>query len=302
LAQRFAWLQQGIEVFGLFNKIEFTQGADLDDHFGQLYDLPRLTGESDTEYRLRLQTYAKVLVGSGTTPNVEEVLGVLIDEPGGATVTSIWPAQALIEFNSIEAMRKARSRQTLINSVLPGMFAAGVDYRLQIHYLDSLIRAAIKGDATMNAPHRAAIAQDQSMSYPIRSLVSYLRSINVIARAAIQTELQLDFPVSAFVQGSLELDSPIRAAIHGTPSINVAQRAAVKGSRLVSVANRAAIMAQPSLVCPMRSAISKPFEIEYSIRAVCGLLGSMTVKARAAVQAGQSMSYPIRAWIARGAT
>lgn len=50
LAQRFDWLQQATQVFGLFGKIEYAKAQDLDDHWGRVYDLPRLTGEHDVDY------------------------------------------------------------------------------------------------------------------------------------------------------------------------------------------------------------------------------------------------------------
>ncbi|MDM7913151.1 MAG: hypothetical protein QUS09_08650 [Methanotrichaceae archaeon] len=157
LARRFDYLQQGIQAFALFNKISYAKGSSetensilpsLDNVWGKLYDLPRLTGESDDDYRMRLQTYVKVLTGCGTIPNCQEVLDFLIGFPGATRITSLWPARALIDFTDVQAMRVVRSRISLINSVLPGMFAAGVNYELLLPYHDSYITATIS-EATL---------------------------------------------------------------------------------------------------------------------------------------------------------
>ncbi len=299
LAQRFDYLQQAIQVFSLFGKIEYAKGQDLDDHWGTIYELPRLTGESDIDYRTRLQTYVNVLTGSGTIPNAQAVLDFLIGIPGGTRVYSLWPARAMIDFNSVEAMRSARANTGLLNSVLPGMFAAGVSYELTIPFLDCYIRAAIKGDAELEYIARAAIQVGKELSCGIDALVSFCGELDADISAAIQAQRELIHPIRAAIRTERALECLQLAAVRGEAELPTAVLAAIRTERQASCWQRAAVRSEPELQYGQYAAIARTFELPCGILARVVFMFELQSQVVAAVQASRELSCGIRARIAR---
>jgi len=299
LAQRFNFLQQGIQAFGLFNKIEYNKGQDLDDNWGAIYDLPRMTGETDADYRARLKTYARVLIGSGTTPNTEQVLDTLIGIPNGSEVESRWPGKAIITFSTVEAMRAAKSKTTLLNSVLPGMFAAGVEYEYLTPIQDFSIEAAIRGDATQNTFIRAAIQTDQELSLGIDALIAYGRLLDMTIQAAIAGDQTLYSKIKATLRGERTVSMLQRAAIRGDSDLDLAIRSAVRAERDWPTYIRAAIQTNPELVLTQKAAISRTFEIACRLSAYIMLLKTLETKIITAIQSNQETTVGIRVRIAK---
>jgi len=308
LAQRFDLLQQGIQAFGLFNKITYAKGSaetensilpSLDDIWGRLYDLPRLTGESDDNYRIRLQTYVKVLTGCGTVPACQEVIDFLIGYPGATRITSLWPARALIDFIDVAAMRSARSRISLLNSVLPGMFAAGVDYELLLPYMDCSISATIKGEAFRESTIRAAVQTESELSSSIYALIAREQYLNSALIAAIRAERGLGMNVKTAVRTERFLAPNIDAAISGQPELPLGILAAVRVERGLTCGHCAAIQAEPDLSCTCLAAVARTFELRAGILArvcyVCELTGTV----KAAVRGRRELSSGIIARVAR---
>jgi hypothetical protein len=299
LAQRFDWLQQGIQVFSLFNKIEYAKGSDLDDHWGQIYDLPRLTGETDEDYRTRLQNYVRVLTGSGTIPATQAVMDSLIGFPGGTRITSLWPGRAIIDFTSVDAMRVAKSRRSLIDSVLPGMFAAGIDYELILPFLDVIYKAAVKGNAEKVCLILAAVATQAELSCGIDALIAYGRELSYYTKAAIAQDQDAFLPIKATVRAERLLEPGILSAIQGEPELPVTIYAAILAERELSCLGRAAIMGVPELPCIYYAAIAHNFERQCGILARIVFMYELASGIKAAVQVGQELSVGIRARVAR---
>ncbi len=299
LAQRFDWLQQGIQAFSLFNKIEYAKGSDLDEHWGRIYDLPRLTGETDEDYRARLQNYVRVLTGSGTIPAIQAVMDSLIGSPGSTRIESRWPGRAIIDFNSVDAMRLANARRTLLDSVLPGMFAAGIDYELIIPYVDVYLRAAIKGDTERSSLIRAAVATDVELSFGIDALIAYSRELLSHLRAGIQTGREATLPIRAAIRAERLLEPGIISAIMGEPDLPISIYAAIQSEPELTVRNLAAIMGEPELPCSYYAAIARNFELQAGILARIVFMFELQCNIKAAVQTGQELSVGIRARVAR---
>ena len=305
LAQRFDWLQQGIQAFALFNKIDFATGQrdgflpSLDDVWGRIYDLPRLAGESDEDYRTRLQTYVKVLTGSGSVPNCQAVLDIVIGLPGTTRITSLWPARVLIDFTSVDAMRRARARQELINTMLPGMFAAGVDYELIIPFLDVGIKAAIQGDAQLPINIRAAIATDMELSCGIEAAVACNPELKAYILAAIQADRTLEYPIRAAIRAERILEPGILAAIQGNPELPAKIQAAIQAERELACRQKAAIQGELELPYNLRAAIARSFELPCGILARIEKMYELPCYIKAAVQKEQVLQVGIRARITR---
>lgn len=306
LARRFDLLQQGIQSFALFNKIEYAKGTStnsilpsLDDVWGKIYDLPRLTGESDDDYRARLKNYVRVLTGSGTIPATQAVLDSLIGLPGGTRITSLWPARVIIDFYSVDAMRQARSKQTLLNSVLPGMFAAGVDYELLLPYIDCYLRAAVQGDTQREVAIRAAVAIENELTCGIDALVAYGREANSYLLAAIRVEREASLPIRAAVRAERLLEPSIMAAIRGEPERSVSMYAAIQTDQDLPLSMYAAVQKEPERSVSMYAAIARNFELQCGIIARVVHMYEISAGIKAAVQATQELTIGIRARVAR---
>ena len=95
--------------------LAFASGADLD-HKGAFYGLPRLPGESDERYRLRIQLRIRALAGNGTREAYE--LAALTAAPTlraarasqpapGSVLVLLWPASAAAGEAALTAVRNA---------------------------------------------------------------------------------------------------------------------------------------------------------------------------------------------------
>jgi len=299
LSQRFDWLQQGIQAFALLGKIEYAKGPELDDHWGRTYELPRLAGESDIDYRIRLKTYVKVLTGSGTIPNTQAVLDVLIASPGGTRVTSLWPARAIIDFNHVDAMRLARARLSLLNSVLPGMFAAGIDYELIIPYLDCYMRAYVSGPRTIEYIMNAAVATDRGLACSVKAVVAFSAELAHTIGVAVQAQRELFTLIRSAVRVERTLSCSQHAAVQGDAELPIDMRAAVQVERTLSYSQYAAVQGEPVLLCSQYAAVARTFEMQCGILARVVQIFTLRYDVRAAVQAHREMGIGIRVRVAR---
>jgi hypothetical protein len=127
-------------------KLETASGTDLDEAWGRIYDMPRIYLEDDTRYRDRLKTRTSVLTSSGTIANCEAIIDSLLGE-NSTTVESVYPASVRIRFDTDSAMRTARSKQTLLASLIPQMLAAGITYNMYLPFAEYNIDAYIRGPA-----------------------------------------------------------------------------------------------------------------------------------------------------------
>jgi len=142
-------------------------------------------------------------------------------------------------------MRAARSRISLLNSVLPGMFAAGVDYELLLPYLDSYITATVRGDASREIAIRAPSRKKTRHPADIYALIAREQRLNSALIAAIRTERQIGGAVKAAVRVERELSCYHCTAILGQPELAVGIMAAVRVERNIGCFCCAAIQAEP---------------------------------------------------------
>lgn len=299
LAQRFNWLQQGIQVFDLLNKIKYNKGQDLDDNWGKVYDLPRFAGESDDDYRARLITYTKVLTGSGTKANSEAVLDALFDLPGVSRIESRYPAHVVIVFDTIEGMRQAKQRSALLNSVLPGMFAAGITYEVSTPVQDFDVTATIRGEAMRELLLGAAIQSERGLSFGIDARVAYSRNLDMNILVAVQADRMFPFGIKTTLRGELMLPLSLDAAIRGEPALNLPLVSAVQAERERSISILSAIQSEPMLNLTQSAAIARTFETYYRICAYLMLLKSTDFQIAATVQTAREISLGLRTRIAK---
>lgn len=255
LAHRFDYLQMAIQSFGLMNKIQYAKGLDLDNIWGKIYDLPRLTGEDDDSYRSRLQTYTSVLVGCGGKSETLSVLNFLAGARSGVTLETIWPARVIISSENVDILRNIKRRMVSFQEVLPKLFAAGVTWEIQLSYLDyntvayiagdrwlpSHIRSAIQGDSWTDIDMSAAVAADRALEIDAVALIQADVIRSIFAKAAISADRSGIVALRAAVVAERLLDTPVFAAISTDRSGVVSSKAAIRSDRSVAVSASAAL-------------------------------------------------------------
>lgn len=291
LAQRFNWLQQGIQTFGLANKIEYAAGSDLDDQWGNVYSLPRLSGESDNDYRTRLQTYVGVLTGSGTVPNVTPILNFLIGQQSGIVLETRWPAQVFITGDTMETLRAIDQHRARLEAMLPGMFAAGVDYSLVVPFIEWTTVAQVSGDRTLDLLAIAAIRSDVSLSLSTVAAVAVEQSESVDAVAAIQAERNLYIQSRAAVRAVLDENFYAVAAIQADQSLPLSGVAAIRADRSLSLSGVAAIRSDVELQLETEAAIAKTFERRFTAITSVWRTDIVEFSTVAAVRTDRSVSF-----------
>jgi hypothetical protein len=139
-------------------KIDSADSTYLDDAWGQIYDMPRIYQETDTDYRDRLKTRTLVLTSSGTKSNCETIIDSIIGETS-TNVTPRYPASVDITFDTVSAMRSAFAKKTVLDMLIPQMLASGITYNMFLPYVDYYIDCYMKGPLTLPYNAYCAIAQ-----------------------------------------------------------------------------------------------------------------------------------------------
>jgi hypothetical protein len=157
-AETFDAVWRQMDTMATAMKLESAQSTDLDLAWGQIFDLPRIVGEDDTNYRDRLKTRTLILNSSGTKANCENIIDSII-EKDSTSVNSRYPATIDITFSTVSAMRIARSKLNLLNLLIPQMVASGINYNLYMPYIDYYCDTMINGPYTL--PYHAYLAINQ---------------------------------------------------------------------------------------------------------------------------------------------
>lgn len=284
LAERFNWLQQAIQTFGFTNKIEYASGSSLDNDWGEVYNLPRLTGESDADFRARIQTYTGVLTGSGTPGNVIPLLNFLIGKKTGIELYTRWPAQVIVTGSTVDVLRAINQYRSRLDSVLPGLFAAGVDYTVLTPYAEYNVIAHCAGDRAELVDILAVVRADIGLDLDIEAAVAKTDTLNLDIEAAVQADLYLPIRARAAVVGHPYLDLGVEAAVVGHPYLLLDIEAAVQVDQLLEVDMEAAIQADRLLELPQYAAVAKTFEMRYRVLSSVWLTDFLEYNVEAAVQ------------------
>lgn len=284
LSQRFNWLQQGIQAFGLANKIEYAAGSDLDDIWGEIYDLPRRTSESDADYRVRLQTYSGILGGSGTPGNLLPLLNFLVGKKTGIELVTRWPAQVTITSDDVEVLRAIRLHYDRFVSVLPGAFAAGVEYSVLTPFLDFEMDTVIRGDADLEIPVYAAIQTEIDETWSMDTTIAFIDELTETINVAIQADRGLTTWVRAAVATHRSLTVDSYAAIQGDTELSLSVPVAVQSDRSRTVTQNAAVRIERTLETSQNAAISKTFDLRFRVLSAVWLTDILEFDMVAAVQ------------------
>lgn len=137
-----AWRQMDTMSNAL--KLEYAWDEELDNAWGRIYELPRISGEDDTSYRDRLKTRTNILNSYGTKANCESIINNIIGEES-TNVDAAWPSHVKITFDTIDAMRSAKEKQSTLDIIIPQMLAAGVTYDLMLPFMDYYFTIIMNG-------------------------------------------------------------------------------------------------------------------------------------------------------------
>jgi len=260
-AAQFAYVLELMYQLRLSKKIEFVTGEDLDNLWGRVYELRRLYGESDADYRKRLQVYLLQIAGSGTKPSVEQIVSILCEWPNSCRVDTYWPGYARVYITNAYARVKARDRLAMLNAILPNTLAAGMDYRIYIPYVD------IQADIALQGPAYNEIEADIALQGPVTTtfeasvifggrtltsldadmLLGSYETIPIQASVALQhddvlAELDADVALSAQVENTISAELPLMGAVsnplmayerlYSSPEASLEADIALQGKRL----------------------------------------------------------------------
>lgn len=156
-AETFDSVWRKMETMANALKIEYATDTYLDEAWGEIFDLPRIYQETDTQYRDRLKTRTTILTSSGTKSNCETIIDSIIGEMGVTTVTTRYPSTVQITFSTIDAMRIAKEKQDTLNYLIPQMVAAGISYNMYLPFIDYFMEAYINGPLTLSYTMRYAL-------------------------------------------------------------------------------------------------------------------------------------------------
>lgn len=234
IANQLAYVMDLNYKMGLLKRIEFVTGSDLDEIWGRVYELRRRYGESDDEYRKRLQVYLLQVAGSGTKAAIEEIVSIICEFPNSCRVDTYWPGYCRIYVTNAYARQKARDRLSLINLVLPNTIAAGVDYRFYIPYADLSADTVLQGPAytnllayealqgpvtaTLDASIFMAARHDESLAADIVLAtinISYLPA-SVAMRDEVREGLDADIALRGQVSRALTADEALQGRVEMT--------------------------------------------------------------------------------------
>lgn len=143
-ADMFDAIWRQMETMSNALKLEYALGSDLDDAWGQIYDLPRIVNEDDTSYRDRLKTRTTILNGSGTKANCEIIINSIVGSES-TTITTRYPALVDIRFSSENAIRAAKEKASTLAILIPQMLAHGISYNMFLPLNDYYMTILMKG-------------------------------------------------------------------------------------------------------------------------------------------------------------
>jgi hypothetical protein len=196
-------------------------------------------------------------------------------------------------------MRMAKEKISLIKSVLPGLFAAGVDYDLRFPFMDYSVRSAISGHNTREYTARAAVGSDQELRCRIDALVASVMLLDIKIKAAVQVDQELTFQVCTALRAHRVLEYLQGASVLGEPESIIEYRAAVQASRTMEYCQRGAIMAEPVLEYSQNAAIARNFKLTCNVLARIVHMFDLNHGLVTAVRTGREQNVGIKARIAR---
>jgi hypothetical protein len=134
-----------IQVMYLNSSLDYAIGMDLDTKWGEIYDIPRFSNESDDVYRQRIKTYTTMQTGSGTKKTIESILDIVTGEAGSSRVETHFPGQIKVFFDTSTALHTAYNHKILVEYLIQQALAVGVCYDVYYSFYDFPVTVNCKG-------------------------------------------------------------------------------------------------------------------------------------------------------------
>ena len=134
-----------IQVMYLNSSLDFAIGTDLDTKWGEIYNVPRFSNESDDVYRQRIKTYTTMQTGSGTKKTIESILDTVTGETGSSRVETHFPGQVKVFFDTSTALHTAYDHQPLVEYLIQQALAVGIYYDIYYSFYDFPVTVNFKG-------------------------------------------------------------------------------------------------------------------------------------------------------------
>ncbi len=172
-ADMFDAIWRQMETMSMALKLEYAIGSDLDDAWGQIFDLPRIVSEDDTSYRDRLKTRTIILNSSGTKSNCEIIIDSIIGS-SSTTITTRYPSSVDITFSTEDAIRVAKEKASTLSILIPQMLAFGISYNMYLPLNDYYITSLMKGSNILGYINNFAIGYfDLESMYTVSSAIFF---------------------------------------------------------------------------------------------------------------------------------
>lgn len=168
--------------------LAFATGADLD-HKGAFYGVPRLPGEADARYRVRIQLRIRALAGNGTREHYELAAMTASQNVRDAIATQPWPGSVRVQLwlhdtSAADATQAAVLAALNADDARPLGVAVAVSLARPraINITAGLVREA-GAPTTMLAQLQAALPA---------ALASYARLGRAVSRSWVTTRLHVE--------------------------------------------------------------------------------------------------------------
>lgn len=197
-------------------KLDYAWDEELDNAWGLIYDLPRISEEDDTSYRDRLKTRTNILNSSGTKANCESIIDSVIGEES-SNVDPSWPANVRITFDTISAMRVAKEKLSTLNILIPQMLAAGVTYDLMLPFVDLYFDIVMNGPIWLPYNNYLAIQhRNEDTSYEFDLIGIFQNVKNCDSDILIQKYFQKSLLISSLFSSINTKSYSISTGLFGT--------------------------------------------------------------------------------------
>lgn len=134
-----------IQVMYLNSSLDFAIGTDLDTKWGEIYDVPRFSNESDDVYRQRIKTYTTMQTGSGTKNTIESILDTVTGEAGTSRVETRLPGRVKVFFDTNTALHTAYDHNPLVEYLIQQALAVCIYYDIYYSFYDFPVTVKCRG-------------------------------------------------------------------------------------------------------------------------------------------------------------
>lgn len=228
-------------------KLEYAQGTDLDNAWGLIFDLPRIVNEDDTSYRDRLKTRTTILNSSGTKTNCETIINSVIGSDE-SNVDTQYPGNVIITFDTINAMRIAREKQSTLDILIPEMLADGISYSMMLPFMDCYF------DIVMNGPiwlpynnYISLLSRDLDTTYDVDLSSIFINTISLNSDIYLYSVINKQLLINAMINTNKNKSVSTNIGLFKTITRPINYYAALKIFGIINILNIDSIISKSDI-------------------------------------------------------